>query len=364
VHLEWLKLYQYRNLADTKASFSPHVNFIFGRNGQGKTNLVEAIALLSAARSFRTQSMAEVVRWGEQSASVFAALSGKLGDEEVGLAIEAGQRRAFLNGSPVRSMAEFVGRLVSVSFSPTDLAIIKGAPQGRRRFVDRHLIDLEPRLMGEVLEYSRALRNKAALLKQGQAGPGELEPWNALLARSGAAIIAARRRLLAMLEAKSEPLYRTIAAGEGSVQLTLETNVEEGAGESVEGLYSQLMRAAPREAKRRAPLIGPHRDDVRIDLSGHDSRAFASQGQSRSLVLALKLATIELIEEHRGESPVVLLDDVDSELDQTRSNALFELVYSAPRQVFVTGTDRDAVTRLRHTDLLEMEIADGQIMIK
>ncbi len=358
MYIEWLKVFNFRNLENTTRNFSPGLNIICGRNGQGKTNLVEAINLLSTGRSFRTQTVNDLVRWGEAGASVFAHVKGAVTDVELGVAIESGTRSAFVNGDKVRSLTDFVGRLLCVTFSPTDLAIVKGGPQLRRKFIDRHLVDLEPRLMGEILDYHRALKSKAMLLKRGDVSDEALEPWNRIMAKSAAAIVRARRTLLAALEVRADEYYRTIAHHDGRVGLSLETAIV-GDEPTTEELYEQLMGVADRERRYRSAVLGPHRDDVMMSLDGHDARAFASQGQARSIVLALKLGVIALLEEHRKEAPIVLLDDVDSELDQARCDALFELIHQTRRQVFVTGTDRDRAARRRPGECAEWEIRAG-----
>lgn len=360
MYIEWLKLYNFRNIADGIYRFSPGLNLICGRNGQGKTNLVEAINILGTGRSFRTQSVAELVRWGQQEASVFALVKGDVTDVELGVAVADGSRAAFVNGDKVRSLTDFVGRLLAVTFSPTDLAIIKGSPQGRRKFLDRHTVDLEPNLMASFLDYNRALRSKSALLKRGDVETEALEPWNVILARAAAPIIRARRLVLKALEERADEFYRAIARDDGRVTLALETDVS-GDDPTAEDVFLQLAAVTSREKRYKSAVLGPHRDDIIVSLDGRDARAFASQGQARSLVLALKLGVIALLEAQRHESPIVVLDDVDSELDQSRCDALFELVYEAKRQVFVTGTDRDRAARRRPGECAEWEIVSGAI---
>jgi DNA replication and repair protein RecF len=362
VYIEWLKLFNFRNLENSTRYFSPGLNIICGRNGQGKTNLIEAINLLCTGRSFRTQSISDLVRWNESGASVFASVKAVLGDEELGVSIENGARAAFVNGNKVRSLTEFVGRLLCVTFSPTDLAIVKGGPQIRRKFIDRHIVDFEPVLMSALLEYQRALKSKAALLKGGDVDSASLEPWNRIMANSAAQILRSRRALISDLEVEADRYYRVLAHHEGRVRLMLESDIT-GESPSPDEIFDQLMSVQSRERRYRSPVLGPHRDDIAITLDGHDARAFASQGQSRSIVLALKLGVIALLEARRKEAPIVLLDDVDSELDQARCDALFELIHQTERQVFVTGTDRDRAARRRPGECSEWEISGGEIAV-
>lgn len=338
--LERLKLYHFRNLADQSVEFSRGVNVIAGRNGQGKTNLIEAINVLAVTKSFRTSTTREVVGWGNNDASVFGAVRGAHGVSEIGVSFEGKTKSVYLNGEKARSLGEYLGRLIAVSFSPSDLSLVKGAPAGRRRFLDKHLVDLSPALLAHLSAYQRALEHKNNILREG-ATPRALEPWNGVLAQEAAPILAARRQFVAELSSIASETMRRFAPEQEVLTLQLETNVEGGESEQLaaRAIEQQLNAAALREIAQRTAVVGPHRDDMAIALSGQDARAYASQGQTRSIVLALTLGVLSLIESRKGESPLVLLDDVNSELDQQRAERFFELVIADGRQIFITGTD-------------------------
>ncbi len=338
MYLKSLRPYQFRNLEDRSVTFESGVNVIVGQNGQGKTNLVEAIYLLALTKSFRTSDSSELIRWGEKSASIFGVVAGSAGDVELGVAIEERGRGFYLNGQKLKTVTNFLGHFIGVCFSPTDLALLQGAPAGRRKFLDKHIADLTPAHMGSLLTYNRALQNKNKLLKEGIHNPALLDSWNQILAKEALRIVQEREEFVTLLQAKAGKIYAEFCDGDGTLTLGLSTNIKSGL-RSPEALLSEYERYKGREIAIGNALLGPHRDDLTVTLGSRDARAFASQGQCRSIVLALTLGVIELLEARRGESPVVLLDDVNSELDKKRSDAFFSLVLQQNRQIFVTGTD-------------------------
>ncbi|NLF26177.1 MAG: DNA replication/repair protein RecF [Deltaproteobacteria bacterium] len=346
MHLSSLKLCNYRNFRSVALNPNPGVNLLIGKNAQGKTNLVEAVNLLSCGRSFRTSRARELVCWGEKQGSVVAEVVLNSGQANFTFIIAEKSKQTFINGAQVKSLSDFVGRLLSVSFSPTDLWLIKGAPEMRRRFLDRHASDLDPAFIGHLMTYHRALHNKAKLLRSPSVNENGIRPWNHILAKAAVQVAKMRIHFLSDLQDKVNLIYPQFAATEGRVKVELKTNFFKAPQEVSEAYAEEVLeKNIRRELSAQACLLGPHRDDIEISIGGRNSRSFASQGQSRSLVLALKLGVISLIEELRGERPIVLLDDVYSELDKEREAALHKLVLSQNRQVFVTGTDAMLKTR-------------------
>ncbi len=333
-----VKVYKFRNLADQQVVLSSGAVFITGLNGNGKTNLLEAIYLLTGSRSFRTNSSAELYHFGDRECSVFGTVTHALGTEELGVIFTPGERAAYLNGNRLDSITELLGRLRAVAFSPSDLQLVKGAPAGRRKFLDRHMVDLQPGFLKILMGYQRALANKSAILKQQGTGYQQLLPWNELLAEYGGKIVDNRRNFIESLMDKATFFHQQYAPTDGELGLELESDLVKDGMSADDAIRSELEQAAPREMALRSPLVGPHRDDLKITIGGVDCRAYASQGQTRSVVLSLKLGVIEMIEGVTGEAPVVLLDDVDSELDAGRSERLFAALLSKPRQLIVTGT--------------------------
>ena len=362
MQVEKLTLYHFRNFAGLTTALSPRLNLIVGRNAQGKTNLIEAINLVSALRSFRTNQLRELIQWGEEEMSVFVAVRMAQRDLELGVAVTRTGRQAYLNGDATDA-AGFMGRLCCVTFTPSDLALVKGAPEGRRKFLDRHLIDLNPALIRDLLEYNRALKSKNRILKGRQVTKDMLRAWNEIMIRSSLQILEARRIFLGKLEAHANTIHSRFGGGDGRLGFQLKGTLHHGAHEVTrERLAAKFEEELDREIALRSALVGPHRDDLGIKIGEHDAKAYASQGQARSIVLSMKLAVIELIERERGDSPVVLLDDVDSELDEARREALFEAILSQERQVFITGTDRHMHRYCAGREHRQMRLQDGALI--
>lgn len=255
-------------------------------------------------------------------------------------------------------MTEFLGRLVVVSFSPTDIGLVKGPPGGRRRFLDKHLSDLKKGYLAALVSYQKALKNKVEILKSGQ---GDISIWNRLLAEWSFTIMQERKWLVKTLERKAAEILSRLS-DDGHLSLSLRGDLyKEREDTSVDGLFEAFEKVAPRERDQRTALIGPQRDELLISLEGKDTRAFASQGQSRCVVLALTLAIVSIIEEERAESPVVLLDDVDSELDRHRSEALFRELAAGSKQVFITGTQLPPFAHMLEREYSVLAIEGGAI---
>jgi len=356
-----VRVFRFRNLSDQSIALRRGPVFVTGNNGNGKTNLVEAIYLLSGARSFRTNTTTELAAWGNRECSVFGTVSTATGTFEIGIGFKAGSREGFLNGDKVESISELVGRVAIVAFSPADLALVKGAPAGRRKFLDRHTTDLEPSLLRTLMSYQRALANKSALLKEPGTSPRELEPWNELLIEHGCVIAAARHRFLESLADSSNGYHAQYGATDGQLTLKLESDFIENGEVNADRVREQFARIATREIGMRSTLFGIHRDDVAIELAGTDARAYASQGQTRSVVLSLKLAVIQLYELKLGESPIILLDDVDSELDAGRGSKLFSVLMEQNRQLLITGTGAPPYGLAEHPELQILRMERGAV---
>jgi len=363
VFVSQIRVYNFRNLVDQSVDLSSGPIYITGLNGNGKTNFVEAMYLLSGSRSFRTNSWGELHRWGADSCSVFGVINSSSGSEELGVSLAPGKREAYLNGDPLSSITELLGRLVIVAFSPADLAVVKGAPAGRRRFIDRHMVDLQPGFLKTLMGYQRALASKSVLLKKGYVDYQQLSPWNSMLVEYAGKIVDNRLKFLESLSKKADKVHRLYASTDGELKLELESDMIRADGVvDLDFMAQQFERAAQREIAQRSPVVGVQRDDVKITLGGIDSRAYASQGQTRSVVLSVKLGVIELLDEAKGESPVVLLDDVDSELDQARSERLFGALLERDRQLIVTGTGVPPKPVAEHQSLHLLRMERGSIL--
>ena len=362
MHVEWIKLYNFRNLADQTLDLSPTINIVVGDNGHGKTNLVEAINLLNITTSFRTSKARDMIAWGKRECSVFAHVMREVSDCELGVSFTSKEQRVYVNQEQIKLIREFIGHLVCVSFSPSDLELVSGAPQARRQFMDKHLVDLSPQLIDVVLRYQKALKSKNALLKQGTCDREILDAWNVVLAECGGSLVKARLDFAHELAGRAVELYHKFAPDSERLDLELVSDfLDEGNCLTGDALHAVLRSQVERDIEQGNAGHGPHRDELRLNLKQHAARSFASQGQARSVVLALKLAVIHLIQERLGDTPVLLLDDVDSELDPARSESLFELIQSQQRQVIITATTAKNFKFLQGSGAILHRVEDGRV---
>lgn len=362
--IQSVKPYNFRNLSDQSINFDSKINFIVGSNGQGKTNIIEAVGLLSHTKSLRGAKADQLCRIGERSYSVFGKVNST-DDQifELGVSYDHGSKAIYKNGEKVGSLASFLGNLICVTFFPKDLGLIKGMPAERRGLIDKFIIDLNPVLISNLLDYQRAVRSKNSILKSGHPQDHILDSWDSILARLAQQITNERVRIITILEPRARDIYEQLSHHRGSSE-QLSFNLESQLVKARQCLTEQeilgILRAhRANDILRKSATIGPHRDDLLINIGGKDARKFSSQGQARSAAIALKLAMIELIEEHNNCSPIVLLDDVDSELDSDRRGALFNLVLSGKRQVIITGTE--IRPEVKH-DYHRIEISNGALV--
>ena len=344
-----LTLRSYRSYETLHLAFDPGVQIFLGANAQGKTNIIEALYYAAFGRSHRTSSDAELIRVGADGAHI--ALSFRRHDVPGALSFtfaRGARRRIEYAGESLRQR-DLVGILPMVLFSPEDLFLVKGAPALRRRYLDAELSQASPAYYGELLRYTRILKQRNAVLKdirERLAAPDDLLPWDAQLAKSAAYIVTRRTSAVAQLGALSARVQSVLAAGE---ELTLVYDIAGAAPESgakddmTERLYlwynKMLCEGRARDIARAATGVGPHLDDLVLRVGGMNLRSFGSQGQQRTGALALKLAELFYLQENVGEAPILLLDDVMSELDADRRRALLDFIRHENIQTFITATD-------------------------
>jgi DNA replication and repair protein RecF len=356
VHLTHLSLTDFRSYPGVELALDPGVTAFVGPNGQGKTNLVEAVGYAATLASHRVATDAPLVRQGAARAVVRAALLRGGRDTLVEIEITPGAaNRARVNRAPVPRPREVLGLLRTVLFAPEDLALVKGDPDGRRRFLDELLVARAPRFAGVRSDFDRVLRQRNALLKSAGAairsGRGDvrtLDVWDAHLATTGAELLWGRLRLVNALEPHVRAAYEKVAAGQGEAGIAYRSSLGEdvtpgelpGRDLLQARMLDALARTRPQELERGVSLVGPHRDDLVLTLGPFPAKGFASHGESWSLALALRLASYELLRADTGADgdgePVLILDDVFAELDVGRRDRLAELVAGA-EQVLVTA---------------------------
>ncbi len=338
---------QYRNLRG--GSFEPcaGMNIIYGKNAQGKTNLLEAIWLFTGGRSFRGARDSELVAFDQERAVLGLRFYSEEREQEAEIVIQNGRRAATLNGVQKRSPSELVGKFRAVLFSPEHLSLIKSGPALRRTFIDAALCQVKPAYAPLLSRYNHTLTQRNALLKDIPRHAellDTLEIWDERLARYGEAVIKERAAYIEKIEAPAREIYAGISENQEIFGIRYQ--------KSAENLKEALAVSRREDLQCGHTTVGPHRDDLEVTVNGVSARAYGSQGQQRSLVLALKLAEADVLEREGGEAPVVLLDDVMSELDAGRQNYLLNRLVG--RQVFITCCEPDAVRRLEDGALFEV----------
>jgi DNA replication and repair protein RecF len=343
---------------------------IVGDNAVGKTNIIEGLQLLTAMESFRHPQWKEVVRKEASSCKIELDFFSEGRTLEICMKVVEGRRSYLLNGKNIQRTA-LLGLLPSVLFTPDDLQLIKGSSAQRREMIDGLGSQISPAFETIRQDYSRVLQQKKQLLKTATADPLVLASWNANLAKLGAALYIHRRRLLSRLLKETMRIYQQLAPNEqltaeyvpswqrfiGEDQMDRQPLLEDEDKETIQEYLEQAqtqVQAAERLQQRC--LIGPHRDEIRLYINGNDSRHFASQGQQRSLALALRIASISILHEVLNKQPILLLDDVMSELDKKRREVLLEII-SAAGQTFITTTNLGYFSReiIEHAQVIELE---------
>jgi DNA replication and repair protein RecF len=346
VKIARLSLHDFRNIAEL--SITPHdrFNVIYGDNAQGKTNLLESVYLLGTLRSFKGVTNAELVRWGSEEAMVRGVVERREVTRDIRINIRANGRTVHVDGKKPRRIQDAFGTLTVVLFAPEDLAISKGSPQNRRSFLDRAVFNVFPAYWDDLRAYETALKSRNALLRDAQGRPlaGDvLAVFDAQVAATGARVVEKRLRFLDGFTPHFSEVHGRLGRSRHTVSLGYDTEwlpqdvTERPKIEEV--LAERLEQERRRDIARGVTSSGPHRDDVLMVLDGHPARSHASQGQHRTLVLALKIAEILHLSEVLSYYPVLLLDDVSSELDKHRNAELMSFLTDAGVQVFVSTTD-------------------------
>lgn len=344
MRLDRLSVQDYRNIAKAELSPAPELTVLVGQNGQGKTNLLESIWMLTGGKSFRGSRDAELVRRNAEFAVLEGTVQAQQRQQNIRIAVglpgsQRPGRTAKVNGADRGRAASIAGTFTAVVFDPGHLSLIKGSPDGRRRFLDAALCQLYPGYLSVVRRCLRVTSQKNALLKKYDSTPGAsefLDVLNEELVRTGGEITRRRMEYLQALLPLAEANYRDISQGAESLQLAYKPCFENSLAEKLQSVRS-------REIAAGFCLAGPHREDFEVYLSGEPAKLYGSQGQQRSAVLSLKLAEAARAQQVTGEHPVMLLDDVLSELDDSRQTYL--LTRMQGKQTFVTSCDSAAFAR-------------------
>jgi len=325
-----LELYNFRNYEYEEISFQGGVNIIHGENGMGKTNILEAIYYFSYGRSFRSGGK-EVIKDGEKESRISLSFENRERNLKSDIKFLSGKRKEiYINEIELKKTSQLLGNFICVLFTPDEMGIIKGMPEARRKFCDSSIMPLRPRFIKELIKYRNILAQKTALLKSRQYET--LDIWNEKLAEAGMKIMNLRSSYIERINKKAAEIQKEISGGREELSLIYSPSVKLG-----ENYLEKLAEYKEKEKENLFCMVGVHRDDIDILINGKLAKNYASQGQIRTAILSLKLAETEIIKEETGEYPVMLLDDILSELDKSRREFLISHIKG--KQIIITCTD-------------------------
>lgn len=341
----------FRNLSSVRVRPDPQANVLVGSNGQGKTSLLEAIDYTATLRSFRGASRAQLVGHGVPETQLLLRVESVVSGHEYRVKLSRNARDITLDGKRPERAIEYFGGAACVVFQPGDLELVRGAPETRRRLLDRMLMRTVDGYGEALKNYGKALRARNQLLRERSPNLHAIASFDMPLARYGAGIIRARERVVNELLGAAKQALDEVALTDDAITLSYRP---QGPGDTL-AFTAALAEQHQVDMARKTTTLGPHGDDLVITWAGHAARTVASQGQTRALALALRLAELHVVEARTKSVPVLLLDDVSSELDQLRTERLFALVGKLGAQVWVTTTDRAIAGLLPHAKVFEVD---------
>jgi DNA replication and repair protein RecF len=358
VHLAHLRLRDFRNYTRLDADFAPGFHLLLGDNAQGKTNILEAIYLMATLRSFRGVGGAQLIRHGQKGYFVGGNVTGQ-GEHEVKIYWSARERKLALDGQPVKRLGDYLGTLRAVVFCTEDLHLVKGAARARRRFLDLLLAQTQPAYLPLLQRYMRAVRARNALLKHSRRGGTDeatLDSFSRELVELGNQLIRMRTELAPKFSPLARLAYRRISNDAEELRIEYQPGVKKD-------FAVELAQSRNRERTYRSTLVGPHRDDLQLLLDEKSAAQFGSEGQKRTLAIALKMAQAEYLTGIHGSAPVLLIDDVMGELDVKRRSGFLPLLEQARKtggQVFMTATEENWPSELGK-DLQRWQVQAGAL---
>ena len=364
-----LNLHHFRNYDEAQVEFSPQINVLIGENAQGKTNLLESIYVLAMTRSHRTNNDRELIEFGKDAAQIKGTVQRELGSLKLELDIGKHGKKAKANHLEKARLSEYLGQLNVILFAPEDLALVKGAPTVRRRFIDMEFGQVSPKYLHDLTQYRDILKQRNRYLKQLQSHEAQdqlyLEVLSEQLAAVGGAIISQRVKFLSELEGYAQELHQSITQGRENLTFEYSSAVKDASAltevELSEALMDLYRQNQSKEIFQGTTLYGPHRDDVRFLINHKNVQTYGSQGQQRTTALSVKLAEIDLMKNQTGEYPILLLDDVLSELDGARQTHLLKTIQDKI-QTFLTTPGLSDVARNLIKEPRIFHIRDGQII--
>jgi DNA replication and repair protein RecF len=363
LQLRVLEADRLRNLQAVHLDLPAGLTLVVGRNGQGKTSLLEAAYLLGTGRSFRSRRLEELVAWRGGPLRVAGEVARRAGSVRLGVVVDGPTRRLLVDDVE-RGLEGFLGWLDLVALPNERMAILRGGPDERRRFLDRGLLGLDPAYLRLLGEHRKVLQSRNTLLRQGRGARPHLDAWDERLVAAAGRLHRRRREYAVRVASFLGDVGRALYPGGDLLTLLYRPSppaTAEAEGPAFEGLYAErLERGRERDRTFGFTVEGPHRDDLSVELAGVDLRRFGSSGQVRLAVVALSLAQLRLLQEEKGESSLFLMDDFDSDLDETRTSALATYLHDGGFQALVATSKEDLAERL-HVPHRRVRVDDGTV---
>ena len=353
MYVESIELKNYRNYDSVHVAFSPGVNIFFGDNAQGKTNLLEAVYLSGTTRSHRGSRDKELIGFDKEEAHIRLFFHKNNLSHRLDFHLKQKKTKGIaIDGQPIRKSSDLLGMLQVVFFSPEDLGIIKNGPGERRKFLDMEMSQLDKGYLQYLTAYNKLLSERNSLLKQINIYPSlreTLDGWDMQLVEIGRVIIKKREEFMSLMDEMMREIHGRLTGNREMIRVSYEKNAQE------EDFAELLRQQRDRDIRYGTTSSGPHRDDIGFRINDIDIRKFGSQGQQRTAALALKMSEIRLIEQISGDTPILLLDDVLSELDSHRQNYLLESISDIQTMISCTGLEEFVNTRLQLDKIFYVE---------
>lgn len=332
-----LELLFFRNYNSFSSSFSPGINFIYGRNGQGKTNLIESLYLLTHLKSFRTAHIDELESFGKDYSFIRSKLTKQGISHDIEVGLQKNQKRVFLDGKKVAYSSDYIKNFFSILFSPDQLVFFKEYPLERRNFFDRILVLLDQQYFKYVKDFNKIKKQKGSLLRQGIRN--EVSVWNKLLAGLIPKISNARSNLVQKINVQLSDIFKRLTQRNEHLEIHFQSDMEKRTNLDETCVFSFLEEKAESEIEKGVLIYGPHKDRFWMTLAGKDDKTSFSQGEFRIAFLALQFGVNQLIKETLGFNPIILLDDISSELDRSVIRESIDFINHLDNQVFITSTE-------------------------
>lgn len=341
MYIQELALNQFRNYDQVHIKLDKGINIFKGDNAQGKTNVLEAIYLCATARSHRTSQEKEVIKWNEEAAHITIDVQKRTFNDKIDFHLTQKGKAVAINKLPIAKLGELFGTLTVVMFSPEDLQLIKKSPKERRRFIDIELCQFNKLYYYALKQYYKVLKQRNNALKQYAHKPDSemLDIWDMQYVEYAKEVIERRSDFIKEINEVAKKIHSDISGGKEDLEVVYEPNV------MASGIEEKVARYRQKDIMTQSSSVGPHRDDLKFLINGMDVKVYGSQGQQRTVVLSMKLAELRLMQENLGEAPILLLDDVLSELDDNRQRYLFSYTENIQTLITCTGVEQSVWNR-------------------